>query len=105
MGRLVLSLAMAVLILASYAQAATYNVTKAGRLVLTFEDKPGPVTSTALAAPDRKPLRNPFLSATALAPEEEDRLRGILARSRNVAEFIAQLKQAGYGVTTKNAPP
>ena len=68
MEGLALSLAMAVLFLAYSAVAATYNVTKTGRPVLRFEDKPGPVTSTALPARNQSTLRNPFLSAMATWP-------------------------------------
>ena len=78
---------------------AAYNVWKGDRLVLTFEDRPGPITSTALPAPGSAPVLHPFLTANARAPEEEDRIGYILSQSKDAQDFILRLRQAGYAVT------
>jgi hypothetical protein len=73
-----------------------YEVFKGDRLVLTVSNEPGALLSTALPPPGREPIRHPFLGAAAHAPEEEPRLREILERARDFADFIARLRAAGY---------
>ncbi len=80
------------------AQAATYMVYKGDRAVLKVVDKPGVLTSTALPAPGAAPAGHPFLTASALAPEEEHRLRQILDASENTLDFLEKLRQARYSV-------
>ena len=85
---------------AAQAAGTAYEVRKGERLVLTFTDRPGPVTSTALLPPGAAPVEQSFITADARAPEEEDKLRRILDGSKNVQDFIARLRQAGYVVTS-----
>ena len=83
-------------------QPKSYEVRKAGRLVLTVIDQPGPIVSTALRPPDGSPPPNhPFLSASAHAPEEEDALRGQLDSSKSLSDFLERLRQAGYAVSER----
>mgnify|MGYP001563031333 CR=1 FL=1 len=78
-----------------------WEVFKGERLVLTVSDGPGPIVSTAAPSPGAPPVRHPFLSASAHAPEEEDALKRILDASETTADFLARLKNAGYGVNPR----
>ena len=80
---------------------SVYN--KAGKEVLRVKNVPGPLISTAVLPPNTPPVLNPFLSATALDPFEEDALRDILEKSRNFDEFIGNLKKSGYTVVRRKA--
>jgi len=86
------------------AKIRVYEVFKGDRLVLTVSNEPGPLLSTALPPPGRKPMPHPFLSASAHAPEEEPRLREILDRAENFPDFIARLRAAGYTLRERTAP-
>jgi hypothetical protein len=78
------------------AKIRVYEIFKGDRLVLTVSNEPGPLLSAALPPPGREPMSHPFLSASAHAPEEEPRLREILERAGDFADFIARLRAAGY---------
>jgi hypothetical protein len=77
---------------------ASYVVYKGERPVLKVIDRPGALTSTALPSPTATPPRHPFLTAAALAPEEENLLRQILDASANTIDFLDNLRRAGYVV-------
>jgi len=77
-------------------EAAIYVVYKGERPVLKIIDRPGTLTSTALPPPGVLPPRHPFLTATALAPAEEGRLRQILEISVNTSDFLDKLRRAAY---------
>ena len=77
-------------------ELASYVVYLDGRPVLRVVDGPGTLTSTALPLPGSKPVNHPFLSASALDPSEEGRLRVILDASLSTSGFLDKLKQAGY---------
>ena len=77
---------------------AAYLVFKGETPVLRIIDQPGPLASTALPPPGFKPPEHPFLSASALAPFEENELRRILDASGSTAEFLRNLEQAGYRI-------
>ncbi len=76
----------------------SYNVLKAGRLVLVVSDAPGPIVSTASLPPGASPAKHPFLSGTAYVPEEEDALRKILNESKDFNDFLRRLRDGGYTV-------
>lgn len=78
---------------------SVYN--KMGEEVLRVKDTPGPLISAAIPPPDSPPVLNPFLSATALEPTEEDALHAILEKSRSFNEFIQNLKKSGYSVVQR----
>jgi|SRR5580704_991116 hypothetical protein len=78
--------------------AETYVVMKAGRIVLTVTNRPGPLVSTALLPACGKPVMHPFLSARAHVPEEEDVLLMILEQSANFHDFLDRLRKAGYAL-------
>ena len=82
---------------------SVYN--KKGTEVLRVKDVPGPLISSAILPPNTPPVLNPFLSATALDPFEEDELRDILKKSRSFNEFIENLKKSGYSVIRRKAGP
>lgn len=78
---------------------SSWEVFKAGKLVLRLTAAPGPLLSSALPPPDGEaPPRHPFISGSAVAPEEEGRLREILDRSRDAAGYLQALRRAGYEV-------
>jgi len=77
----------------------SHNVWKGDRIVLTFEDRPGPITSTALPPPGSQPVLHPFLTANARAPEGEDNLARILTQSKDAQDFILRLRETGYRIT------
>lgn len=79
--------------------APTYLVTKGNVQVLSMQDCPGYLISTAMPS-GAKPVEHPFLKAQALDPSEEDALKNILDRSNNFTEFISLLNQRGYNVET-----
>ena len=98
---LLIALGLSALLLAAEATAQTvhrYNVLKAGRLVLTVSDVPGPIVSTAALPPGASPAQHPFLSATAQAPEEENALHQILEQSKDFDDFLRRLRDGGYTV-------
>jgi len=78
--------------------AALYMVYKGDHPVLRIIDRPGRLSSTALPLPNAKPVRNPFLTASALDPSEEHALGGILNTAKSTAEFLEKLRRAGYRV-------
>ncbi|MDA0998251.1 MAG: thermonuclease family protein, partial [Proteobacteria bacterium] len=67
---------------------STYTVYRDNRPVLRVIDRPGTLTSTALLPAGATPVSHPFLTANALAPEEEDQLRRILDASNSIDEFL-----------------
>ncbi len=77
---------------------AKYIVERNGHSVLTVFAQPGTITSAAVPPPDASPVTSSFLSAKALDPIEEDRLREILRASVSVDDFLERLRGAGYGV-------
>lgn len=83
------------------ASSGPWEVFKGERLVLAVSDGAGPIVSTAAPPPGAPPVRHPFLSASAHAPEEEDALKRILDASESTADFLARLKSAGYGVKSR----
>ena len=80
------------------AKIRIYEIRRDDRLVLTVSNEPGPLLSTALRPPGRKPVSHRFLSASAHAPEEEPRLRAILERAEDFPDFLARLRAAGYAL-------
>ena len=82
----------------SASAARTYDVLKAGRLVLTVQKKPGPLAGTALPPPDGRPAVHPFLSGSARDSMEEDALRTILDQSKDFDDFLRRLAEAGYTI-------
>jgi hypothetical protein len=98
---LLIALGLSVFLPATDAAAQTshrYNVLKAGHLVLTVSDVPGPIVSTAALPPGVLPAKHPFLSATAHAPEEEDALHKVLDQSKDFDDFLRRLRDSGYTV-------
>lgn len=75
-----------------------WTVYKGDREVLRYEEKPGPLTSTASPPKDAQRPMHPFLTASALDPVEEDALRRILESVKSPAEFRSALEKAGYSV-------
>lgn len=75
---------------------ARYTVYKNDQPVLRVIDRPGPLTSTALLPYGATPVSHPYLTASALAPTEEHQLRGILDTSDSTADFLDNLRKAGY---------
>lgn len=75
-----------------------WDVYKGQRFVMRYEEKPGPIGSSALLPKNMKPPMHPFLTISPGAPEEEDRTRIIMEASKSPAEFRAKLEEAGYTV-------
>ena len=82
--------------------AKTFLVYSDETLVLTMVDEPGALISTAYTR-RRKPVKHPFLSATAHAAEHESDLHDLLMRSSNMGEFQERLSEAGFRVELKEA--
>jgi hypothetical protein len=98
---LLVALGLSAFLPAAQAAAQTvhrYNVLKAGRLVLTVSDVPGPIVSTAALPPGTSPAQHPFLSAAAQTPEEENALYQILEQSKDFDDFLRRLRAGGYTV-------
>jgi hypothetical protein len=78
---------------------SSWEVRKAGRLVLVFTVEPGLLTSRGAGggAP------HPFLTGSTLDPVEEDGLKKLLDGSQDASEFAASLLKAGY--TLKDVSP
>ena len=81
-----------------------YTVLKAGRVVLTIQNRPGQLLSTALPPAGSPAVQHRFLSATAHAPEEEDALRSILEKSSSFDDFVNRLRDAGYTLREIHGP-
>ena len=78
--------------------ARTYEVLRADRLVLTVQNKPGAIISTAIPPVNSSPVMHPFLSATAHSATEENALHVILEQSSDFEDFLRRLAQSGYTV-------
>ena len=81
-----------------------WSVYKDGRKVLTFNNRPGTLTSQVYLPPGVEPDKHPFLSAHALAPLEEENLTIILDKSKSLEEFLSLLKEGGYTVKEVHLP-
>jgi hypothetical protein len=82
-----------------------WSAYRGDREVLRFKDGSGPLRSTALLPFGVEPPTHPFLTASALTPEDEDGLRDILDASKSFPDFIERLKKAGYAVRPGQVPP
>jgi hypothetical protein len=80
----------------SASEARTYDVLKAGRLVLTVQNKPGPLVSAALPSPISRAVAHTFVTGNARDPMEEGALRTILERSKDFDDFLRRLSEASY---------
>jgi hypothetical protein len=76
----------------------TYEVLRADRLVLTVQNKPGAIISTATPPANSNPVMHPFLSATAHVASEENALHVILVQSSDFDDFLRRLAQGGYTI-------
>jgi hypothetical protein len=83
----------------------SWSAYRGGREVLRFKEGSGPLRGTALLPAGAEPPTHPFLAATALAPDEENALRGVLEASKSFPDFVARLKAAGYDVRPGTASP
>ena len=75
-----------------------FDVTRAGRLVLVMEDRPGAITSTAPPPPDGSVARHPFLSASARDAASEWELKCLLDASVDFDTYVSKLRAAGFTV-------
>lgn len=66
--------------------------------ILSVNDTPGPILSTAALPPGAMPIRHRFLSASARSARHESKLREILNASTDVPDFLARLRDAGFVV-------
>ncbi len=82
-----------------------WSAYRGDRQVLRFNDGSGPLRSTALLPFGVAPPTHTFLTASALAAEEEDGLRTVLDASRSFPDFVERLKKAGYAVRPWQMPP
>jgi hypothetical protein len=85
-------------------KVTTYHVYDGDTHVLTFEDEPGPLMSTAALPPGQAPRQHPFLSGTAHSAEHEHLLGTLLSTAQSPEGFIAALEQEGLRVTTPSHP-
>lgn len=78
----------------------SYNVYRGEELVAIIKPEPGPIVSTATPPPPPgQQIKHPFLTATALVPEEENNLYQLLQKVQNFNDFVNLLKANGYSVT------
>ena len=80
--------------------AKRYDVYWGQELVLQIVDEPGLLVSRVAPPPPpgtALPM-HPFLSATALVPEHEGRLREVLDSSSSLTEYLSELAALGYTV-------
>ncbi len=80
---------------------AAFTVYYGDDAVLSARSEPGALTSTAPPPPGGQVAMHPFISAAALDPMHEHRLREILLASSSAADFIARLEAAGYRVEAR----
>ena len=74
------------------------EVLRAGRVVLSLVDEPGPITSTAPPPPDGRVVTHPFLSAAARDAASEWELKCLLDASTSFEDYVARLGAAGFVV-------
>ena len=82
-----------------------WSAYRAGREVLRFKEGSGPLRSTALLPVGVEPPTHPFLTASALEPDEESALHDVLSASKTFPEFMERLKKAGYDVRPGTVEP
>ncbi len=80
----------------------SYNVYHDNKLVAIIKSEPGPVVSTATPPPLGQEIKHPFLTATALVPEEENTLYQFLQKAKNFDGYVNLLKANGYIVSLVN---
>lgn len=77
----------------------TYNVYKNDKLVAVLQPTPGMIMSAATPPPGgQAPVKNSFLTASSLAPEEENNLYLLLQKAKDFNDYVNLLKGAGYVV-------
>lgn len=77
----------------------TYDVYKDNKLVAELQPTPGVITSAATPLPgEQAPAKNSFLTASSLAPEEENNLYLLLQQAKDFNDYVNLLKQSGYTV-------
>ena len=78
-----------------------WDVRRRGVRVLALSDTPGLLMSISAPPPRPNappPPAHPFLSAVAYTAADEGELRRILDASRDLADFLARLRAAGFDV-------
>jgi hypothetical protein len=78
----------------------TVGVYRGRRLVLTVEDRPGLLLSTASPPPDGAP-EHPFVNARALDPYSEGELGAALEAADSYDGFLANLIAGGFDVAAR----
>ena len=74
------------------------NVFRNGRLVLSVEDRPGVLLSTAAPPPTGAP-EHPFVNARAHDPFSEQDLATVLGSAHDYDSFLALLVQSGFDLS------
>jgi hypothetical protein len=80
--------------------ARRYDVYWEQELVLQIVDEPGLLISRVAPPPPPGTAlpTHPFLSATALVPEHEERLRETLNSSSSLTQYLSELASLGYRI-------
>jgi hypothetical protein len=81
-----------------------FNFYKSQHLVLTVEDRPGRLQSTAAPPPDGFPA-HPFMNARAFDPYSEDELGWLAQKAASFDGFVEALIAAGYNAASGNGSP
>lgn len=86
-------------------QLRAFHFYKGRQLVLTVEDHPGVLLSTAPPPPDGAPS-HPFVHARAYDPYSEDELGALLQQAQSFDEYLKLLIAAGYNaIVVEGSPP
>ena len=79
-----------------------FTVLQNGKKVLTFDDQPGVLLSTALRPPGFAPPKHPFINGQALDANAEDKLATLLEQSKSADDFVKKLEKNGFEVRRDN---
>lgn len=80
-----------------------YEVYDGDQHVLTFEEGPGPLFSTAAPPPNTPPREHPFIHGSAHSALHEHQLHQALTSASTASEFVANLEAQGLRVERKRA--
>jgi hypothetical protein len=78
----------------------SYNVYRGEKLIAVIKPESGLIVSTATPPPPPgQQIKHPFLTATALVPEEENNLYQLLQKAKNFDDYVNLLKANGYTIS------
>lgn len=90
--------------IANQRSTRSFSFYRGSTLVLSVDDRPGAIQSTATPAPGGPPL-HPFVNARAFDPVSEGELAALLASATGFDSFVTLLIGAGFDAASNDGSP